>query len=71
MPGPMDTAPCADCGEVVTTQRRYVKGGGRRDHLCTPCAIARSVANMVEISEHAGPGYDRWRDRMREAIARL
>lgn len=60
----MDTGPCADCGELVTVQRRYKRGGGRRDHLCTPCAVGRGVAHMVAIHRRDGPEWDRYKARM-------
>lgn len=71
MPGPVDTGPCTDCGKTVTTQRRYKRCGGRRDHLCTSCAVARAVAGMEQISRKSGPAYERWKEGFLRAADRL
>ena len=47
-------ATCSDCGKKLPPDRR-------RRGLCYPCAFNHVYQNAVQLQNHEGPYYEKWK----------
>lgn len=47
---------CTDCGRPTVRMLHY-----SQPRVCMSCATQRSVDNAVQLAEHRGPAFEKWR----------
>lgn len=56
---------CVDCGEEFPRKEL------NRNRRCQDCRIKIVGDNVRQLTAHAGPHYDKWKARIKEAAGRL
>jgi len=59
-------ANCIRCGVS-----RAAAGGLSRSGKCQPCGEEALAGALLQLAQHTGPVYERWLDRLTDAVARL